>query len=65
MRLSKIDRILYEMDYREKMDIDKLPFDKLIEKLAKMSKGEVQDALPRLNENKRQKVEQMIEGGLL
>ena len=65
MKLSKIDRILYEIDYRDKMDIVKLPFDALNEKLANISEGEEQEVLPKLNKNKRQKVEQMIEGGLL
>jgi len=65
MILTKLGRILYEIDYKDKLDTIRLPFDKLIERLAQSSKEDKDFILSRLDEETKQKVNEMIEGGLL
>jgi Mg/Co/Ni transporter MgtE len=47
------------------LNITNLSFDELIEKLAQMTEDEVASILPKLDDDTKQKIQNMIEGGLI
>lgn len=65
MILTKLDRYLYEAKRKELNDVVNLSFDELIETLAQASECERETIISNLNEATRNKVLNIIDGGLL
>lgn len=65
MILNKLDKYLYEAKLKEINEFSKLSFDKLIEKLADLCCEEREQIISKLDKDTRDKVLELIEGGLL
>ena len=65
MILTKLDRYLYESKRKELNDAVNLPFDKLLDYLARASECERETIISNLDESTKNKVLNIIEGGLL
>lgn len=65
MILTKLDRYLYESKLKEFNEYYKLSFDKLIEKLVDLCCEEREMVISKLPKDTRDRVLEIIEGGLL
>lgn len=65
MVLDKISRYIYEINYKEKKNIDALSFDDLVEKLISASETERQEIYECLDDETKEKIDALIEGGLI
>ena len=63
--LDKINRYLYELSYKDRLNIYGLTFEELVEKLVPMNEQERKEIINLLDPDTKQKVELMISGGLL
>lgn len=63
--LNKINRYLYELNYKDILNIDNLPFEELVEKLISMNEQERKKAIELLDIDKKEKIQEMRAGGLL
>lgn len=63
--LNKINRYLYELTYKDKLNISKLTFEELIEKIIPMSGQDRKDVMNLLDTDTRNKIEEMRKGGLI
>lgn len=66
MILDKLDRYIYESEYKEKFELE-IPccFDQLLELLAKSDNDKREKIIKVLDEETKQKVQEMIDGGVL
>jgi hypothetical protein len=65
MDLRKLDLYLYESKKKEISDIVKLPFDELIEKLSEVCCEERETIISTLPKEIKDKIIEIIDGGLL
>ncbi len=63
--LDKINRYLYELDYKDRLNIFDLTFEALVEKLVHMNEHERKNIINLLDTDTKNKIEIMIEGGIL
>jgi hypothetical protein len=65
MITDKLNRYIYEIDYNKKFNINTLSFDEIVEMILTTDKVERQKILERLDDKIREKINAMIEGGLI
>lgn len=65
MDLRKLDLYLYESKKKELSDMSKLPFDELIDKLSEICCEERETIISTLPKETKDKVLEIIDGGLL
>ncbi len=65
MILTKLDRYLYESKRKELNDAANLPFDELVDYLASARECERETIISNLDETTKEKILNIIEGGLL
>lgn len=63
--LDKINRYLYELSYKDRLNIYGLTFEELVEKLVPMNEQERNGIINLLDPDTKGKVEEMRKGGLL
>ena len=63
--LDKINRYLYELSYKDRLNIYSLTFEELVEKLVPMNEQERKDIINLLDPDTKDKIEEMRKGGLL
>ena len=63
--LYKINRYLYEFNYKDLFDIRKNSFEELVEKLVPMNEQERKEIINLLDPDTKNKIEIMIEGGII
>ena len=63
--LDKINRYLYELSYKDRLNIYSLTFEELVEKLVPMNEQERKDMINLLDPDTKDKIEEMRKGGLL
>ena len=63
--LDKINRYLYELSYKDRLNIHNLTFEQLVEKLVPMNKQQRTDVINLLDTDTKNKIEEMRKGGLL
>ena len=63
--LDKINRFLYELDYKDRLNIYSLTFEELVEKLVPMNEQERKEIINLLDTDVKEKIEEMRKGGLL
>jgi len=63
--LDKINRYLYELSYKDKLNIHNLTFDELVEKLVPMNEQERTEIINLLEPDTKSKIEEMRKGGIL
>ena len=65
MILNKLNRYLYELSYKEKLNIHNLTFEELVDKLLPMNEQERKEIINLLDPDIKGKIEEMRKGGLL
>ena len=65
MDFNKLNRYLYEIKRQEILDISKLSFDDILEKISNMCCEERETVIKILPEKTRNEILELIEGGLL
>ena len=65
MILNKLNRYLYELSYKEKLNIHNLTFEELVDKLVPMNEQECKEIINLLDPDIKGKIEEMRKGGLL
>ena len=63
--LDKINRYLYEVSYKDRLNIYGLTFEKLVEQLVPMNEQERNEIINLLDPDTKEKVEEMRKGGIL
>lgn len=63
--LYKINRFLYELEYKDRLNIHNLTFEQLVEKLVPMNEQQRTDIINLLDTDTKNKIEEMKKGGLL
>lgn len=63
--LDKINRYLYELEYKDRLNIYDLTFEELVEKLVPMNEQDRTDIINLLDPDTKDKIEEMRKGGLL
>ena len=63
--LDKINRYLYELSYKDRLNIYSLTFEEFVEKLVPMNEQERKDIINLLDPDTKDKIEEMRKGGLL
>ena len=63
--LDKINRYLYELSYKDRLNIHNLTFEELIEKLVPMNEQERTEIINLLDHDTKRKVEEMQKGGII
>ena len=61
----KINRFLYELEYKDRLNISSLTFEELVDKLVPMNEQERKDIINLLDPDTKDKIEEMRKGGLL
>lgn len=62
---DKLNRYIYEFEYSKKFNISDLSFDEVVEMFVSANEAERQKILESLDRKTRNKIEIMIEGGIL
>lgn len=65
MILNKLNRYLYEMSYKDKLNIHNLTFEELVDKLVPMNEQERKEIINLLDPDTKGKIKIMIEGGII
>lgn len=65
MITDKLNRYIYEFEYSKKFNISDLSFDEVVEMFVSANEAERQKILESLDRKTRNKIEIMIEGGIL
>ena len=65
MITDKLNRYIYELDYADNLALDALSLGSIVEKMLNSNPLERQNILNRLSGEIKEKIEKMIEGGLL
>ena len=65
MILNKLNRYLYEMSYKDKLNIHTLTFEELIDKLVPMNEQERKEIINLLDPDIKGKIEKMRKGGII
>jgi len=65
MILNKLNRYLYEMSYKDKLNIHNLTFEELIDKLVPMNEQERKEIINLLDPDIKGKIEKMRKGGII
>lgn len=65
MILEKLGRYIYEIDYNNRKNIDTFSFDEIVEMLVSVNEKERQEILESLTGEIKEKIDAMIEGGLI
>ena len=63
--LDKINRYLYELSYKDRLNIYGLTFEELVEKLVPLNDQERNGIINLLDPDTKEKIEEMRKGGLL
>lgn len=63
--LDKINRYLYELSYKDMLNVYGLTFEELVEKLMPMNEQERTEIINLLDPDTKRKIEEMQKGGLL
>jgi len=65
MILNKLNRYLYELSYKEKLNIHNLTFEELVDKLLPMNEQERKEIINLLDPDIKGKIEKMRKGGII
>ena len=65
MILEKLNRYVYEIDNKERVEADVCCFDKLLERFAKADISERNYLLSIIDSDSKSKIEEMVNGGIL
>jgi hypothetical protein len=65
MVLTKLDRYLYEIDYKDNLKLRGITFDEVLEMVAKLPKDEREEVIAQLPDEVKVKIEEIQQGGLL
>jgi len=65
MILNKLNRYLYELSYKEKLNIHNLTFEELVDKLVPMNEQERKEIINLLDPDIKGKIEKMRKGGII
>jgi len=65
MILNKLNRYLYELSYKEKLNIHNLTFEELVDKLMPMNEQERKEIINLLDPDIKGKIEKMRKGGII
>jgi len=65
MITDKLNRYIYELDYRDNLALEATSFDGIVQKMVDADTIERQKILKRLKGDTKKKIETMIKGGLI
>ena len=63
--LYKINRFLYELEHKDRLNVSDITFEELVDKLGPMNEHARKEITNLLDTGTKQKIEMMISGGLL
>jgi hypothetical protein len=62
---NKLNRFIYEIDYNKKFNLGALSFDEIVEMLVSANESERQEIYECLDGEMQEKIDALIEGGIL
>ena len=65
MITDKLNRYIYEIDYSKRMNVNKLSFEEVVEMLQSANESERKQIMENLSEKVKDKIDALIEGGLI
>lgn len=65
MIITKLNRYLYELSYKDRLNVYGLTFEELVDKLVPMNEQERKDIIKLLDPDTKNKIEEMRKGGIL
>lgn len=65
MILEKLGRYIYEIDYNDRKNINTFSFDEIVEMLLSANKQERKEIIESLKGEIKEKIDAMVEGGLI
>ncbi len=65
MITDKLNRYIYEINYSKRLNIDNLSFDEIVEMILSANEIERQEIMESLKGKTKEKIDAMIEGGLI
>ena len=65
MIINKLNRYLYELNYKDRLNVYGLTFEELVEKLVPMNEQERKDIIKLLDPDTKSKIDELIKGGII
>lgn len=62
---DKLNRFIYEIDYNKKFNLGALSFDEIVEMLLSANESERQEIYECLDKEMQEKIDALIEGGII
>ena len=65
MIITKLNRYLYELSYKDRLNVYGLTFEELVDKLVPMNEQERIDIIKLLDPDTKSKIDELIKGGII
>lgn len=65
MIITKLNRYLYELSYKDRLNVYGLTFEELVDKLVPMNEQERKDIIKLLDPDTKNKIDELIKGGII